>query len=41
MTTFNDFLEKKIKDPEIKVEYETLEPEFAKKSAICFIKNLE
>ena len=29
MTTFNDFLEEQLKDPEIKVEYETLEPEFA------------
>ena len=28
MTTFNDFLEEQLKDPEIKVEYETLEPEF-------------
>ena len=29
MTTFNDFLKEQLKDPEIKVEYETLEPEFA------------
>ena len=29
MITFNDFLKEQLKDPEIKVEYETLEPEFA------------
>ena len=28
MTTFNEFLEDKMKDPEFKAEYETLEPEF-------------
>ena len=29
MTTFNDFLKKKMKDPAFKAEYEALEPEFA------------
>ena len=29
MTKFNDFLKEQLKDPEIKAEYEALEPEFA------------
>ncbi len=29
MTTFNDFLKEQLKDPDIKAEYEALEPEFA------------
>lgn len=29
MTKFNDFLHEQLKDPEIKEEYDTLEPEFA------------
>lgn len=29
MTNFNDFLKEQLKDPEIKAEYEALEPEFA------------
>lgn len=29
MTDFNDFLNEQLKDPEIKAEYEALEPEFA------------
>ena len=28
MTKFNDFLSKQLKDPEIKAEYDALEPEF-------------
>lgn len=29
MTNFNDFLNEQLKDPEVKAEYEALEPEFA------------
>ena len=29
MTKFNDFLNEQLKDPEIKEEYDALEPEFA------------
>ena len=29
MTKFNDFLNEQLKDPEIKAEYDALEPEFA------------
>lgn len=29
MTKFKDFLKEQLKDPEIKAEYEALEPEFA------------
>ena len=29
MTKFNDFLSEQLKDPEIKAEYDALEPEFA------------
>ncbi len=29
MTNFNDFLKEQLKDPDIKAEYEALEPEFA------------
>lgn len=29
MTKFNDFLKEQLKDPEIKLEYDALEPEFA------------
>ena len=29
MTNFNDYLNEQLKDPEIKAEYEALEPEFA------------
>lgn len=29
MTNFNDFLNEQLKDPEVKTEYEALEPEFA------------
>lgn len=29
MTKFNDFLNEQLRDPEIKAEYEALEPEFA------------
>lgn len=29
MTKFNDFLKEQLKDPEIKAEYDSLEPEFA------------
>lgn len=29
MTNFNDFLNERLQDPEIRAEYEALEPEFA------------
>ncbi len=29
MTNFNDFLNEELKDPEIKAEYDALEPEFS------------
>lgn len=29
MTNFNDFLKEQLQDPEIRTEYEALEPEFA------------
>jgi len=29
MTTFNEFLEEQLKDPEFRTEYDVLEPEFA------------
>jgi len=34
MTKFNDFLNEQLKDPEIRSEYEALEPEFAIVQAI-------
>lgn len=34
MTKFNDFLQEQLKDPEIKAEYEALEPEFAVMQAL-------
>lgn len=34
MTTFNDFLKNKLKDPIFKAEYESLEPEFTIMQAI-------
>ena len=29
MTNFNDFLQEQLKDPEVKAEYDALEPEFS------------
>ncbi len=34
VSSFNDFLEEQLKDPELKVEYDALEPEFVIMEAI-------
>lgn len=41
MTKFNDFLNEQLKDPEIKAEYETLEPEFAIVQAMIDARKLK
>lgn len=39
MTNFNDFLNEQLKDPEVKAEYEALEPEFAVIQALIDARN--
>lgn len=39
MTKFNDFLNEQLKDPEIKVEYDALEPEFTIMQAMIDARN--
>lgn len=39
MTKFNDFLNEQLKDPEIKAEYDALEPEFTIMQAMIDARN--
>lgn len=39
MTKFNDFLDEQLKDPEIKAEYDALEPEFTIMQAMIDARN--
>ena len=41
MTNFNDFLKDQLKDPEIKAEYDALEPEFAVMQAMIDARKLK
>ena len=41
MTNFNDFLKEQLKDPEIKAEYDALEPEFAVMQAMIDARKLK
>lgn len=40
MTKFNDFLAEQLKDPEIKAEYDALEPEFSIMQAIITARKM-
>ena len=41
MTNFNDFLKEQLKDPEIKAEYDALDPEFAVMQAMIDARKLK
>lgn len=41
MTSFNDYLSEQMKDPEFKMEFESLEPEFAIIQAIIDARKLK
>ena len=41
MTNFNDFLKEQLKDPEIKAEYDALEPELAVMQAMIDARKLK